>query len=375
MYNQIIKDNRQWIEDTFARIDTKFQQVAVRSRDKLPYTSIEGKHDDYSTKDVAWWTNGFFGGMMWLLYERTKEQVYRDTAIKSESLLNGAFANVQELHHDVGFMWHILSGANYRLTGDLSSRNTNLLVANLLMARYNVEGDFIRCWNGPGTEGLTIIDCMMNIPLLYWAHRETGDHRYRDIAMRYADMAMRDHVRDDGSVNHIVVHDTHSVKVLGTMAGQGYSIGSSWSRGVSWALYGFTLSYIHTGKERYLEVARRVAKHFIEETKSTDWLPRLDFRQPATPLYYDSTAGAIASCGLIELARILPDDAEYYLGSALSILKAMDDKWCDYSIDTDSMLLMASERYTSGIHMPIIYGDYYYVEAITKLLGSTFLPW
>ncbi len=290
---------------------------------------------------------------------------------------------MDKFHHDVGFMWHILAGANYRLTGDKAARNKNLICAMSLMARYNAGGeygDFIRSqnpskWN-PHNEGCTIIDTMMNLPILYWASDEIGDKRFAKIAMRYADMAMRDHVRPDGSVNHQVEHELATGEPIKVFGGQGMCVGSCWSRGDSWALYGFTLSYLHTGDMRYLDTAKRVANYFISNVASTDWLPRADFRQPEEPNRYDSTAGAIAACGLIELAKAVPEhEQRMYITAAVKMLKAMESEWCDWSESNDSILQMGSEGYSYGIHKPIIYGDYYFTEAILKLLGSEFLPW
>jgi unsaturated chondroitin disaccharide hydrolase len=251
-----------------------------------------------------------------------------------------------------------------------------------LMSRYNVDGEFIRCWNtsafGKDVSGWSIIDCMMNIPLLYWASDVIGDTRFKKVAMRHADMTLNDHVREDGSVNHVVIHDTDKPNnVLGVNKGQGYSEDSCWSRGASWALYGFMLSYIHTKKEDYLKTAKKVADYFIKETEKTGWLPLLDFRQPPTPLFYDSTAGAIASCGLIELAKAVTDPAEQekYLSASLNIMQAMEKNWCDWTDKEDSVLQMGSMMYDCEIHINIIYGDYFFGEAMLKLKGTDFLAW
>ena len=377
-YAEIIQNNQQWIDETWKKLDEKLSRTAVKSRYKLPYTTVNGEHDDKSQgKAVLWWTNGFWGGLMWQMYVGTGKECYKITAEESEKLLDGCFNYVDSLHHDVGFLFHITSGANYRLTGNVVSKNRNLLAAMTLASRYNVDGNYIRAWNSDRL-GWTIIDTMLNINQLYWASEEIGDPRFKRVAMRHADMAMRDHVRADGSVNHIVVHDPEKADtVLEVKAGQGYSETSCWSRGDSWALYGFILSYIHTKAERYLETAKKVADYFIQETEKTAWLPRLDFRQPEEPLYYDSTAGACAACGLIEIAKNVENEAEKekYLTAAINILKAMEKNWCDFSETEDSILQMGSERYTKGIHMPIIYGDYYFVEAILKLKGTDFLAW
>ena len=379
-YKTLIENNKDWIDEVWEKLDKKLSRTAVKSRYKIPYTTTNGEHDDRS-KDVLMWTNGFWGGLMWQMYIGTKKDCYKITAEESEKMLDAAFRRMDSWHHDVGFMWHLTSGVNYRLTGNPDSKNRNLLAAMSLMSRYNVDGNFIRCWNGKwkgeDVSGWSIIDCMMNIPILYWASKEIGDTRFAKIAMRHADMSMRDHVRADGSVNHIVVHDTEKANtVLGVRKGQGYAENSCWSRGASWALYGFALSYIHTKEQRYLATSKKVAEYFIKETEKTDWLPRLDFRQPETPLYYDSTAGAVAACGLIELAKITTgEESEKFLSAALNILKAMEKTWCDWTENEDSILQMGSLMYEKEHHMPIIYGDYFFAEAILKLKGTEFLAW
>ena len=380
MYDKIISDNKVWIDETFDKLNKKLSRTAVKSRNKIPYTTVNGVHDDRSSRPDTW-TNGFWGGLMWLMYDATKNEDYKLTALESERLMDKGFAEADKMHHDVGFMYHILDGANYRLTGDKAARNKDLLAAMTLMSRYNVEGNYIRSWNGKwggeDNDGWTIIDCMMNIPLLYWASEQIGDDRFKKIAVRYADMAMRDHVRPDGSVNHIVVHDTEVPDtVLGTKAGQGYAVGSCWSRGASWALYGFVLSYIHTKEEKYLDTSKKVAHYFISNLIADDWKPVVDFRAPEEPKYYDSTAGAIAACGLIELAKNVPEyEKNMYLSAAIKLLRSLEENFCNWEENEDSILQMGTEMYTNGIHKPIIYGDYFFTEAILKLRGSEFLPW
>ncbi len=380
MYDKIINDNKSWIDATFDKLNKKLSRTAVSSRYKIPYTTVNGVHDDRSSRPDTW-TNGFWGGLMWLMYNATKNEDYKLTALESEKLMDKGFYEADKLHHDVGFMYHILDGANYRLTGDKAARNKDLLAAMSLMSRYNVEGNYIRSWNGKwygeDNNGWTIIDCMMNIPILYWASEQIGDDRFKKIAIRYADMAMRDHVRPDGSVNHIVVHDTEIPDtVLGTKAGQGYAVGSCWSRGASWALYGFVLSYIHTKEEKYLDTAKKVAHYFISNLIADDWKPVVDFRAPEEPKYYDSTAGAIAACGLIEIAKNVSEyEKNMYLTAAIKLLKSLEENFCNWEENEDSILQMGTEMYTNGIHMPIIYGDYFFTEAILKLKGSDFLPW
>ena len=141
-----------WVNETIEKLDKKLSRTSVEYKDFLPYTI--GEDGKFLAKDgnrPNWWTNGFWGGLMWLMYAGTGKDCYKLTAERSEELMDVCFTDyVEELHHDVDFMWHILSGANYRLTGNKRSRNRNLLAAMTLMSRYNVEGNFIRSWNVMG---------------------------------------------------------------------------------------------------------------------------------------------------------------------------------------------------------------------------------
>jgi len=379
----VLEQNKQWIDQTWEKIGAKLSKTAVRSRNKLPYTTVNGVHNDYSENRVDWWTNGFWGGMMWLMYQATGNEEYRRTAERSEELLDPALKNYKVLHHDVGFMWHLTSGANYRLTGNQDSAVRNFFAATTLSARYNVDGDYIKAWNAASREGCSIIDCLMNLALLYWASDEIGDSRFKKIAMRHMDMTMRDHIRPDGSINHVVQHELDKVGVIRIQDGQGYTPESCWSRGLSWAVYGSMISYIHAGKPEYLEAAKKTADYFIEHCKETNWLPLVDFCAPAEPVYYDSTAGVCAACGMLEIAKHTEgEESRKYAEAAVNILKAIDANWCNYEDDQDALVLMGSERYPHSeeqeqrcMHIPIIYGDFFFVEAILKLKGSDFLIW
>ena len=371
----LVEENKKWFNEVWEKLDKKLAAVAKRSFDKIPYTAVDGVHDDKSKEHISWWTNGFWPGLMWIMYDGTKKDVYKDTAINAEKILDGALEEYNGLHHDVGFMWHISSGLHYRLLGDKQSRVRTLYAANVLAGRYNIDGKFITAWNGKSQQGWTIIDSMMNIPLLYWASREIGDARFERIAKAQADMAMRDHVRPDGSVVHIVSHDTQTGDVIETFGGQGYEVGSSWSRGQAWAVYGFALSYLHTGDEKYLDTAKKVANYFIAAC-CDDYLPKCDFRSPEEPVIYDSTAGAITACGLIELSKHVGEHEKgMYLNAAVKMLKAMEEKFCNWEENVDYIVGYGTERYGNGEHMPIIYGDFYFAEAIYMLRGGEIKIW
>lgn len=386
-YNEILNENIEWAKETFKKVDDKMSRVTLRSRDKLADgVDKDGVHISRNPRN---WTSGFWGGLNVLLYNYTKNEEYLKTAKRSEELMDEALMDFRGLYHDVGFMWHILSGALFRLTGDDKSKNRNLHMAANLFSRFvryeDVPGGFIRAWNdswqGLAVENFSIIDCLMNLPILYWASDLIGDDRFKRIAMDHADMALLDHLRADGSIVHIVDHDRDSGEVVRTYGGQGYCVGSSWSRGQAWGLYGFTLSYLHTKEERYLNAAKQVANYFIANC-CDDWLPRVDFRAPSEPVMYDSTAGLCAACGMIELAKALPEhEGGMYMHAAINILKAIEKNFADYNPDRDDLITHGTVLYPikpgqeSVVHISIIYADYFFTEALLKLLGDEFLPW
>ncbi|MBR0276925.1 MAG: glycoside hydrolase family 88 protein [Clostridia bacterium] len=374
----ISTEDKRYFEKVFEKIDVKMQKVAVRSFNKIPYTAKNGIHDDKNLVDIEWWTNGFWPGLMWMMYVQTHNEQYKKTAINAEDLLRRALhTNISGISHDVGFMYDISTGVHYRLTGERQAQADTMLAANLLAGRFNIKGNYIRAWNNrkgaPDKSGWAIIDCMMNLPLLYRMSEIVDDERYTNIAKAHADKTMQYHIREDGSVKHIVSYDRHTGDLIEDFGGQGYGLGSSWSRGQAWALYGFVLSYIHTNDKKYLDTAKKVANYFIScLSEEKDYLPLCDFRAPKEPVIYDSTAGACAACGLIEIANCAGEyEKSLYLNAAIKLLKAMTEKFTDFSEDTDPVLLYGTESYhTENPHIPIIYGDYFYIEAIYKLINE-----
>ena len=234
--------------------------------------------------------------------------------------------------------------------------------------------------SGKSLSGGMIIDCLMNIPLLYWASEETKDPRYTQIAVNHAKTAQQYIVRPDGSCNHIVIFDPETGEFLDNPGGQGFEKGSSWSRGQSWAVYGFALSYRHTGDESFLATAKRCAHYCISNMAVSDWLPLVDYRAPEEPVKYDSTAGMITACGLIELAEHVGEhEKNLYLKAAFHILRACDEKFNNWDPEQDSIVDGGTFFYHDptgeNTEVPIIYGDYYLIEAILKLKGKAFFAW
>ncbi len=371
-----------WAQETLERTAHKLEKVAQRSAEKIPYTTVDGVHDDKSgDKEIGWWTNGFWGGIMWQMYTLTGKEIYRNIAEQNEKKLDADLMDYEKLDHDNGFKWLPTAVADYRVTGNRSSKNRGLLAAGNLAGRYNCAGKFIRAWNDwPNSKvdrrGWAIIDCMMNLPLLYWASEETGDPRFSQIAANHADTAMKAFIRGDGSANHIVEFDPASGEMIKSYGGQGYGEGSSWTRGQSWGLYGFILSYLHTQNNAYLETAERIANYFIANIPDSGLIP-VDFRQPEDVKLEDSTAAAIASCGLIELARQKDGrQQKIYLNAALKMLQALTKNSFNWNEEEDNLLTKCTAAYHDEKHeFSLIYGDYFFLEALMKLADKELFIW
>ena len=377
-----------WAKETLDAVRTKMAWVSEKNKDKIPYTTDEtGSYDDRSMTDghwnqddgLNWWTNGFWGGIMWLLYRDTGDERYAGIARASEKKLEKCFTAFYGLHHDVGFMYLPTAVANYRLTGDENARRTAMHAANILAGRFNPAGRFIRAWNENGkndVRGWAIIDCMLNISLLYWASQESGDPRFRQIAVMHADTALTNFIRDDGSVCHIVEFDPETGARIRSHGGQGYAHGSSWTRGQGWAVYGFANSYAHTKQKKYLDAAKRVAHYCIANLREDGIVP-VDFRQPESPAWEDSCGACIIAGGLLEIARFVPEnEKEMYIRPAVRILKAIAETRADWSEGCDGIVLNCTAAYhDEKHHFPMVYADYFFIEALYKLLGNENLCW
>ncbi len=373
------ENDLQWALELSEKIKAKEKIVVERSQHKfVPYCAKDGI---WEARGAYEWTAGFWGGIMWQLYYSTKDIMYKEIAENLERKMDETILNSRFMNHDSGFRWLPTSFANYLLTGSEASFNRFHLVADSLCGRFNPVGRFIRAWEndlGPEEDrsGWAIIDCMMNLPLLYRAYEEMKDPRYLHIARMHADTTMKYFVREDGSVCHIVAFDPMTGEFQCSYGGQGYAEGSSWTRGQSWALYGFVLSYMHTGEDRYLKTAEKVADYFISCIPADGLIP-VDFCQPDECEWEDSTAAAIAACGLLELRKYVgTESAERYYDNAIFLLKTLADCRCNWKSRQDNLLENCSGAYWDRQHnIPLMYADYFFIEAIWKLTGEDVFFW
>ncbi|MDQ0233046.1 unsaturated chondroitin disaccharide hydrolase [Metabacillus malikii] len=303
----------------------------------------------------------------------TDNEKFKTAAMDWDEELRKCFSqHPNELYHDVGFQFLLTAVLKHEILENESSLGIGLEAANYLAGRFNPVGKFIRAWNGDKI-GWAIIDCMMNLSLLFWASRVTGDPRYKHIATIHADTTLEYGIREDGSVCHILSFDPETGEFIESIGGQGNAPDSAWSRGNAWAIYGFANAYRHTGDSRYLQAAKRVAHHFIAAL-SEDYIPYWDFRVDSIENEpRDSSAAAIAASGLLEIAELLPkNESRIYADAAINILNSLTENYGTWDKPEHHGILIEGTGHkpaNENINVSLIYGDYYYIEAIAKLNG------
>ncbi|MCK5136784.1 MAG: glycoside hydrolase family 88 protein [Bacteroidales bacterium] len=324
------------------------------------------------------WTSGFFPGMLWMMYEYTGDESWEEPAhhytmnIEQEQFNAGT--------HDMGFKLYNSFGNGYRLTQNSRYKKILLQGASTLITRFNPLVGCIRSWdhNSDKWNFPVIIDNMMNLELLFWATRETRDSSFYHVALRHAETTMENHFRDDHSTYHVIAYDPETGEVVKRNTHQGYSHESAWARGQAWGLYGFTMTYRETGDNRFLEVAREIARYLLEHPNlPADKVPYWDFDAPGQQdIPRDVSAAAIMASALYELSTYCPDEKDQYVETADQILNALSNGYTFSGEQAYPFLLehsTGSFPYDSEVDVPIIYADYYYLEALlrkTKLTGD-----
>ncbi len=378
-----IADNghtQHWVEEAWRRTLAKTKWTNERIGASFPHASQGGR---YVLEEPYWWTAGFWPGMLWLLYEGGGDEEFRRAAEACEEKLDAVLDGYDRLDHDLGFMWLLTSVANDKLNGGEASRRRAFKAANYLAGRFNPQGRYIRAWNpwneGEDNSGYAIIDCAMNVNLLYWAFRESGDLRYKHVAEAHMGTVLKHFIRPDGSVRHIVRFDPETGEVAEYIGGQGFGPESAWSRGTAWALYGLALAYHHTGREEYANGAKQVAHFFLSQLPE-DRVPHWDFRAPEeTKHLRDSSAGACAACGLLLLGSLLPEaERDSYRIAGERILESLYVRYGSFEDPAEEgLILHGTSHYPERKNMdvPLIYGDYFFVEGLARLRGARMIPW
>lgn len=333
------------------------------------YPNVTTSTGTWDTSGSSSWTSGFFPGTLWLLYERTQDTKWKSAAQSWQSSIESQKNNTST--HDVGFMLMSSFGQGARLTNDASYKQVLLTGAKSLSTRYSSIVGCIKSWNSTSTEYQVIIDNMMNLELLFWAARNGGDRAFYDIALSHALKTRENHVRPDGSTYHLVTYDPANGSVRSRTTVQGYSNTSTWSRGQAWAIYGFSIAYRETEDTRMLETARKTADYYITHLPA-DKVPYWDFQAPNIPNEpRDSSSAAIAASGLLELSRLESDAsrAQQYRAAAIEILRSLSSaSYLAEGTKYSSVLIHGTQNKNKGNYdTGIVYGDYYFLEALRKL--------
>lgn len=351
-----------------------------RRYDLFPHITQGHTKKSYQWGENTDWIEGFYAGMVWLSYEYSKDSYFLEAAERQlrqfRERLDGSIALD---HHDIGFLYSPSAMAGWIVNRDEAARQLGLDAADKLVRRWRPIGQYIQAWGPEGDEqngGRIIIDCLMNLPLLYWASEQTGNPAYMDIAIAQAEKSRRYLVRGDDSSYHTFYFDQENGQPVRGGTHQGYHDGSTWTRGQAWGIYGFALSYRYTKNPLYLETAKRMARYFIEhlpEDKVAYW----DFDAPvAADTYRDSSASAIASCGLLELLEHLEAsdaDRAYFTEAVQSSMASLMNDYSTLDEPDAEGLLRHGSYYVRGNRGPddyMIWGDYYYLEALMRMENS-----
>lgn len=342
----------------------------------------------YEPTDNVEWTTGFWTGSIWLAYEHTGDDAFKNAAdIQVESFLKRIEEKIDVNHHDMGFLYSLSCVAAWKLTGNEHAKKAALLAADHLAERYRENGHFLQAWGNPGEakEYRLIIDCLLNLPILYWATEVTGDLSYKQKAENHIKTAMKCVLRPDNSTYHTYFFDVETGKPTYGVTHQGNRNGSAWARGQSWGVYGIALSYRYQKNPEYIDLFCRVTDYFIEHLPE-DLIPYWDFDfDTGSTEPKDSSASAIAICGILEMAKYLdPEKAKTYLDAADRMLRALIDHCANRDTTKSNGLLLHgtyardSKENTCtdrGVDECNTWGDYFYMEALTRLTKDWELYW
>lgn len=323
------------------------------------------------------WTQSFFTGMALWAYIDTGDELFLDWAKQfKDEYADKVFKTPMDTMHDIGFLYSPYAVMLYSITGDEEFKDIAVKAADVLAMRFEPKGSYIRAWGRmdniiPGyvsdelagnhffteSRGLAIIDCMMNVPLLFWASEVTGHPFYKKIAIAHIDTVLKNFIRDDYSITHAFRFSEETGLPLGETSYDGFSGDSHWARGTAWAIYGFAIAYNYTKKTEYLDVSVKLLCKFMRECHGE--IPIWDFRLPDNEeKNIDTSAAAIALCGIIEIEK---NKNSIQLKNYKKILREKLEKYIDYNENVMGIL-----KEQNGRHVYASYGDYFLIESYMK---------
>ena len=374
---------------TREEVTAAMDRVADQVRCNMEYfgtrfPSSATRNQTYGVIDNIEWTDGFWTGLLWLCYEYTGDDAFKNLALKNvDSFLNRVEKRIELDHHDLGFLYSLSCVAGYKLTGSAEGRKAGLLAADKLMERFQEKGGFIQAWGELGARDnyRLIIDCLLNIPLLHWAFLETGNPVYRNAAVRHYEAACNNVIRDDASAYHTFYFDPGTGEPLKGVTRQGYSDDSAWARGQAWGIYGIPLNYRYVKDDSAFNLFQGMTNYFLNrlpEDQVCYW--DLIFTDGSNQSR-DSSAAAIGVCGIHEMLKYLPEvesDKNTYRHAMHCILRSLMERYTAPEIKPGNPVLLHgvySWHSGKGVDEGNMWGDYYYMEALMRFYKDWNLYW
>lgn len=356
------------------------------------------------------WTPSFFTGMALMAAQHTGNlSLVRWVESLYEKYRAKVFDTPADTMHDLGFMYTLYSTLAYRLTGSDTMKELSVRAAEVLAHRFVPNGRYIRAWGRmddslpdyieeslkqnnffTNSQGLAIVDCMMNLPLLFWAGEATKDKFFTNVAVAHADTTLKNFIREDGSVCHAYRFDEITGEPVEEFNDCGYSVGSHWARGTAWAVYGFALAWRFTGLERYRQAVLKLTGKYLELC-APDGVPVWDFRLPEDKparhfgsqetweywditdpanrtLNVDSSAAAIMACGMLEF--LSKEENESMRQYVQTVARTLAQQYLELDPECPGVL-----RQQNGNATFASFGDYFAMELYARLLNEPILAW
>lgn len=330
----------------------------------------------FETSGSDWWCSGFYPGTLLFLYEQTKNEKLYAEAQRMLGLLEKEKNNKGT--HDLGFMMFCSFGNANRIAPSNAYKEILLTSAKSLATRFNPKVGCIKSWNAKPSDFLVIIDNMMNLELLFWATKVSGDSSFYKIAVTHANTTMKNHFRPDNSSYHVINYNPETGEVQEKKTAQGYSNESAWARGQAWGLYGFTVMYRETKDRKYLDQAEKITDFILNHPNlPADKIPYWDFNAPDIPnALRDASAGAVLSSALLELSTYAskPNSKKYFT-AAETMLKNLSSPPYKAPQGTNGGFIIqhcvGHMPNKTEVDVPLTYADYYYIEALSRYKRMT----
>ncbi len=360
------------LNEAYKKIDKLIEQVGYK------FPNEYSKNNVYETVENTFgWGNGFWSGILWHAYQLTGNEKYKEVMLgQIPSYTKRITEKIGVNHHDMGFLYSLSCVAAYKLTGNEEAKNAAIMAADHLTTRYRECGGFIQAWgnvNDPKDNRL-IIDCLLNIPLLYWASEVTGDPKYDKIAWTHFNTTIGVCCRPDASTYHTYYFDPETGAPVKGVTHQGAFDESAWARGQAWGIYGPMLTRTYKESDGAMQVFKATSSYFLNNLPS-DYVPFWDlcFKDGSTEPR-DTSSAAIACCGMLEAIKYMANDdplRAIYVNAVNRIMNALIDGYTSKDCPESNGILM-HQTYALpqgiGIDEHNIWGDYFFIEALHRLV-------